>query len=545
MHVAATAGHVDHGKSTLVRALTGTDPDRLAEEHRRGLSIELGHAHLDLPSGARLALVDVPGHQRFLATMLAGVGAVPATLLVVAADEGWSAQTAEHVAAIDALGVSHAVLIVTKADRADPGPVAADSVRRLAGTSLDGCPWVGVSASTGQGLPELRAALDVLVRTLPPPPDPGRVRLFVDRVFTVRGAGTVVTGTLPAGTVRVGDALELDGREVRVRALQCCHEQVTEAHGVARVALNLRGVGHDQIGRGAALLSPDAWHLTTSADVRLTAAGELPRELVLHVGGAAVPVAVRRLEAHTRLTWRTPLPLAPGDRGVLRDPGRHTIAAGVVVVDADPPSLAGRGRAATRAAALPGWGARQVLARAGALPAAALRRRGWSVPPAAVTVGDWVVDPDQWARWSRDLTDGVPALPDPALLAPLTRAAGWPAPTGRALAAQRTPPALAEVWAAGPFEAPTGEMLAAASLDAPSLARLAAAGLALRLPGDVVLSPGADDRALAVLAALAQPFSLGEAKTALGVSRRVAVPLLEHLDRQRRTRRDGDSRWVR
>ncbi|MCW2510057.1 MAG: selB, partial [Modestobacter sp.] len=169
MDVIATAGHVDHGKSTLVKALTGMEPDRWEEERRRGLTIDLGFAWTTLPSGRRLAVVDVPGHERFVGNMLAGVGSVPAALVVVAADDGWSAQTAEHVAVLDALGVRHGLLAVTKADLADPAPVLADAVERLAGTSLGRVPAVAVSARSGAGLPELSAALEQLLAGLPAP----------------------------------------------------------------------------------------------------------------------------------------------------------------------------------------------------------------------------------------------------------------------------------------------------------------------------------------------------------------------------------------
>src|ERR1700742_73597 len=187
MHVIATAGHVDHGKSTLVKALTGMEPDRLEEERRRGLTIELGYAWTTLePHGEELAFVDVPGHHRFLRTMLAGVGPVPAAMLVVAADGGWAAQTAEHVAALDALGVEYGLVAVTRSDLADPSPVCKDVLDRLTGTSLGSgtLEAIAVSGRTGDGLPQLRAALDRLVKRLPPPVTSGRVRLWVDRAFT-------------------------------------------------------------------------------------------------------------------------------------------------------------------------------------------------------------------------------------------------------------------------------------------------------------------------------------------------------------------------
>src|SRR5690349_6898877 len=217
MYVVATAGHVDHGKSTLVRALTGMEPDRWAEERRRGLTIDLGFAWTELAPGLTVAFVDVPGHERFVPNMLAGVGPVPAALFVVAADEGWKPQSAEHLAALHALGVRHGLLVITRADLAEPGAALRQARAELAATSMAGAEAVTVSAVTGEGLDDLRAALDRLVDGLPPA-DPGApVRLWIDRAFTIKGAGTVVTGTLGAGRLRPGDELALGGDTVRVR----------------------------------------------------------------------------------------------------------------------------------------------------------------------------------------------------------------------------------------------------------------------------------------------------------------------------------------
>src|SRR5688500_10090407 len=198
MDVIATAGHVDHGKSTLVRALTGMEPDRWAEERRRGMTIDLGYAWTALPSGAVIAFVDVPGHARFIGNMLAGLGPAPAVLVVVAADEGWRRQSGEHLAAVDALGLRHGLLAVTRSDLADPGPATREALAHLRRSSLGEVEAVSVSGVTGLGVEELRAALDRLVARLPDPQVAGPVRLWVDRAFTVRGSGTVVTGTLGA-----------------------------------------------------------------------------------------------------------------------------------------------------------------------------------------------------------------------------------------------------------------------------------------------------------------------------------------------------------
>ena len=365
MQVVATAGHVDHGKSTLVRALTGMEPDRWAEERRRGMTIDLGFAWTTLPSGAEVAFVDVPGHERFVTTMLAGVGPVPAVLLVVAADEGWMPQSAEHVDALAALGVRHGLLVVTRSDLLEPELAREEALEHLEGTPLAGLASVCVSAATGAGLDDLRAALDDLAAALPVP-DPGAdVRLWVDRAFTIRGAGTVVTGTLPAGRLRVDDELELlsgehGTRRVTVRGLQSLGQPHEKVAGVARVAVNLRGVPREAVVRGDVLLTPGAWRPAAELDVRLVGVrgtapdlDDLPEQLTFHAGSAAVAARVRPLGGDlVRLRLRHPVPLRVGDRAVLRDPGRRRVAAGVTVLDVAPPPLRRRGAAARRAVEL-------------------------------------------------------------------------------------------------------------------------------------------------------------------------------------------------
>ncbi|WP_031093965.1 selenocysteine-specific translation elongation factor, partial [Streptomyces sp. NRRL S-15] len=418
MRVIATAGHVDHGKSTLIHALTGTHPDRLAEERRRGLTIDLGFAWTDLPSGARLAFVDVPGHERFVPTMLAGVGPVPAVLFVVAADGGWMPQSAEHLAAVDALGVRHGLLVVTRCDVADPGPATAQARDRIRASTLGDVEAVAVSARTGAGLGELRAALDRLVARLPDGDAESPVRLWIDRSFTVRGSGLVVTGTLGAGRIRRGDVLVTarSSRPVRVRGLQALGEETGLVRATARVAVNLRGLDKESTGRGDALLTPDSFLPCLRCDVRVhggTPASELPRTAVAHIGSAAVPVRVRPLGADTvRLTLPEPLPLRIGDRAVLRDPGLRRVLAGLTVLDPQPPELRRRGSAARRAAELgeahgtPGEAdelRRRLLVRRGELTA-----MGVAVHTAPVA-GDWLADPAHWTTLRARLAELVAA----------------------------------------------------------------------------------------------------------------------------------------
>jgi selenocysteine-specific elongation factor len=603
MQVVATAGHVDHGKSTLVRALTGMEPDRWAEERRRGMTIDLGFAWTTLPSGAEVAFVDVPGHERFVTTMLAGVGPVPAVLLVVAADEGWMPQSAEHVDALAALGVRHGLLVVTRSDLLEPDLAREEALAHLAGTPLAGIPSVCVSAATGAGMAELRAALDDLAAALPVPDPRADVRLWVDRAFTIRGAGTVVTGTLPAGRLQVDDELELlsgahGPRRITVRGLQSLGQQQERVAGVARVAVNLRGVPREAVVRGDVLLTPGAWRPSAELDVRLTGVrgaapdpGELPEQLTVHAGSAAVTARVRPLGADVvRLQLRHAVPLRIGDRAVLRDPGRRRVAAGVTVLDVAPPPLRRRGAAARRAAELAdvrGPDGAGELRRRGVVRRADLVAMG--VPRADVDAlrapgaGGHLLDPGLALALGERLAAAVAAhdaadpldpglpleaarraleLPDARLVEVVLRY-GAEGPTaalrlrdGRvaALAGAGLPAAvraaLDELRAdlqQRPFDAPEAARLAALGLGSRQLASLVRSGELLRVADGVVLLPGADDRAVEVLATLGPEFTLSAARQALGTSRRVAVPLLELLARTGRTERtaDGCHRLVR
>jgi selenocysteine-specific elongation factor len=584
MHVVATAGHVDHGKSTLVRALTGMEPDRWAEERRRGMTIDLGYAWAALPSGEMLGFVDVPGHQRFIGNMLAGLGPAPAVLVVVAADEGWRRQSGEHLAAVDALGLAHGLLVVTRSDLADPAAAMGEARDQVRGSSLGDVEAVAVSGLTGAGLPELQAALDRLVAGLPPAVVDGPVRLWVDRSFSVRGSGTVVTGTLGAGTLRVGDELELHGRTVRIRGLQSLGQPYERVAAVARVAVNLRGVEREEVERGDALLTPGAWREVAAMDLRLSVdPRELPAELLLHVGSTAVAVRLRPLGPDTaRAVLHRPLPLRAGDRALLRDPGRQTVAAGALVLDADPPGLRRRGAAAERGSALVTAGAVPNLidevARRGAVRRAELQALGVATErgDGVVVHGDWLIAPARWTAWTRGLQAAVDAhartaplegglphaaashavgLPDRRLLAPLAAAAGLESAAGRLSrpgvgvtlgAAEDAIAELEKRLAAEPMAAPEAPDLAALGLGVRELAAAERAGRLLRLREDVVLLPDGPARAMRVLAGLPQPFTLSQARVALGTTRRVAVPLLEHLDSRGWTRRlDGLLREVR
>jgi len=440
MHVIATAGHVDHGKSMLVRALTGMEPDRWEAEQRRGMTIDLGFAWMTLPAGEPVAFVDVPGHERFVTNMLAGAGPAPAVMFVVAADEGWKPQSAEHLAALDALGVRNGILVVTRADLADPGPARRQAAHKLAGTSLgqDGGPEaVAVSALTGQGVPELTAALGRLVARLPPPDPRQAVRLWLDRVFAIKGSGTVVTGTLQEGTVRTGDELVLTpaSRPVRIRGLQSLGRPVTQASGVARVALNLRGISTRELGRGMALITAGRWTMTSVIDVRLTppsgqldGALRLPPELTLHIGAARAVARIRMLGSRiARLSLDHPLPLHVGDRVLLRDPGAAADHAdgrpifGATVLDVAPPRLRGSGAAAAADRELASWpdppAAPDLLRRHRLLRASGASAMGLRDLPPPVN-GEWLADPAHWRRLRQRLVAAVAAHAQRDPLAP-------------------------------------------------------------------------------------------------------------------------------
>ncbi|MEO3824541.1 SelB C-terminal domain-containing protein [Actinomadura sp. B10D3] len=584
MQVVSTAGHGGHGKSALVRALTGTEPG------------EPG-AWTELPSGRRVAFVDVPGDERSVPAMLAGSAPAPAVLLAVAADEGWMPQTAEHLEALGALGIRSGVLAVTKADAADP-KLALRLVRdKLAGTALRGMEAVPVSTVTGAGIEELTAALDRLAGRLPVPDADAPVRLWADRAFTA-GRQTVVTGTLAAGTISVGDELLLmpAGERVRVRTIGCAGEPRASVGGVSRVVLTLRDAG--RVEAGMALVTPGAWTHTTCVDVRTRfgeASGRLARRMTLHLGAAAIPVGLRPLGPDTaRLTLNTRVALHLGDTGVLRDPERRSIA-GVSVLDVRPPTLVRRGAGAARARELASWPDRPdgtiVLRRHGVLRRSELSLMGCAPPDDAVALnGEWVADPAHWESLFERLAEeasrhaaasprapGIPletvrlrlGLPARQLVTALVRPplrldagrvygpvpppAPDPAPEPPPTAIAATPP---PPWAAGverlradlagsPFDPPPPARLGELGLTGEVLAAAERAGAVVRIEdedGDIVLLPGADREALRVLTGLPQPFTPAQAGEALATSRRVAVALLRHLDRlglteRRRTER--------
>ena len=350
MFVIGTAGHVDHGKSTLIEALTGIDPDRLREEKSRGMTIELGFAWVTLPGGREVSIVDVPGHERFIKTMLMGAGGVDLALLIVAADEGVMPQTREHLAILDLLGIERGIVALTKSDLVDTDwieLVTLDVEETLAGTSLEGSPVLPVSAITGDGLPDLLKAIDSALDEMPDKRDLGRPRLPVDRSFTISGFGTVVTGTLVDGTLRVGQEVELlpEGVKCRIRGLQTHQTAEEVAYPGTRVAVNLSGVSHDEVSRGDVVTTPDWLSAGDAIDVSLRLIPEAPRSIkhnatvTFHVGAAETPARIRLLAVDemapgdtswAQIKLQDPMPVVKDDLFVIRD-SNYTLGGGVVI----------------------------------------------------------------------------------------------------------------------------------------------------------------------------------------------------------------------
>jgi len=431
LHVVATAGHVDHGKSSLIVRLTGIDPDRWEEEKRRGLTIDLGFAWCSLPSGREIGFVDVPGHERFVRNMLAGIGPVRLVLFVVAADEGWKPQSEEHLAIVDVLGARAGVVALTKADLVDADTIVLrteEVLDRLKGTALEGARVVVCSSTTGLGVDELRASLDEMIAAAPEPEDRGRPRIHIDRSFTIRGAGTVVTGTLTGGTLSIGDEVRLypSGPTARIRSLQTHKRPVRVARPVSRVAANLAGTPKQEVERGDVLARSGEWRPTSVIEGKLIPVRSLQHFLTargaykLYIGTAERDARLRLYgatelqpgrEAFVRITLSRPVVAEPGDRFVLREAGRRETVAGGVVLDPDPPARPGAdptGRLGRRDGAPRERLTVLVVAERGAVRASELPMLT-GLPPAevdgAVRVGSWWVAEDRFLAldgWVRD-----------------------------------------------------------------------------------------------------------------------------------------------
>ncbi|MFB3051724.1 MAG: selenocysteine-specific translation elongation factor, partial [Acidimicrobiia bacterium] len=346
MPLIGTAGHVDHGKSTLIQRLTGRDPDRWEEEKRRGLTIDLGFGWTTLPNGTDVSFVDVPGHERYLKNMLAGIEAIDIALFVVAADEGWMPQSEEHLAVLDLLEVNTGMVALTKSDLVDSDLLELATIEvteRLEGTSLEGAEVVPVSGTTGDGIDLLISHLQGLTASVTPS-DIGRPRLWVDRSFTASGAGTIVTGTLLDGPVHTDEGVTIypGGGLARVRGIQSHESQVDHIEPGRRVALNLSGIDRDEVGRGDMIGLPDQWTTSTRFAASIGTAryvDEFERRgaYQLHIGSSVHPVEIVGLEDGVAVfTTPGPIPLTIGDRFVVRDTGRKLVVAGGRVLDPEP-----------------------------------------------------------------------------------------------------------------------------------------------------------------------------------------------------------------
>jgi selenocysteine-specific elongation factor len=609
LRVVATAGHVDHGKSSLIARLTGMDPDRWDEEKRRGLTIDLGYAWCDLPSGREVGFVDVPGHERFIANMLAGVGPVRLVLFVVAADEGWRQQSEEHLAILDVLGVAGGVVALTKRDLVDEDAldlVEEEIHERIDGTALSDARVVRVSAETGDGLDELRVALDDLLRKAPTPADE-RARLFVDRVFTIAGAGTVVTGTLGGDRLLVGQEVELypRGKKARIRSLQTHKRDEGRADPVTRVAANLAGTGRTELARGDVVGAPGVWRPTTLFEGVLRPVRGLPHPITsrgafkVHAGAAETDARLRlyggtRLEpgqeAFVRITTARPLVLDVFDRFVLRESGRRETLGGGSVLDPSPPRGAGPGPQERQARRAPGARANLPKLHAderGAVRASdAVRLTGSTsgVPEA----GEWLLRDGLLESAGTELIDHVEAFHEAhpleegeplasarrALAASLRPVTGPPDPrlveavlerltadglitrtsTSIALpshrpAARENDPAVQRVLSAiasEPAQPPTIKDLVAQGIGRDAIDAAGRAGLVVRVGPDLVFTPALIERAEAIVAAAGSSgITVSALRQALGTSRKYALPLLEWFDQRGVTRREGDLRYPR
>ena len=605
--VVGTAGHIDHGKSTLVTALTGIDPDRLAEEKRRGMTIDLGFAHMLLPSGREIGMVDVPGHARFMRNMLAGTHGLDAVLLVVAADEGVMPQTREHLEIVDLLDVRRGIVVLSKADLVDEAwleLVTAEVRETLEATALAGAAVLPVSAVTGQGLGELIAALDGLLDGAEPRVDLGRPRLPIDRVFTMSGFGTVVTGTLVDGTLSVGDELEVvpQGRLVRVRGLQRHNRSVETASPGSRVAANITGVEKSELGRGDVLSPPQTLQSTRRIDARVRVLASAPRslrhgaELLLHTGTTEVGCRVIVLAGdaiepgqgtYVQLYLERAIAARNHDGFILRVPSPPMTLAGGRFVDVAP-------RKHSRQDAAVG----ESLDRraAGDVLQEELRKypRGVTVPALlkattaqqtdveglrARRIGEWLFADEAWNAIAERAMSEVKAyhaahplrsgmareelrsrlrLPPnsfPSVLASLVKEGrlhekdgAIAAPEHRvAIAASDGPAArLLEVLGEHPFAPPSlPDAMERTGAGLEVVRALAQRGDLVRVSEDIAFTQDAYAKVVAVvkeLIATTGSVTVAQLRDRMGASRRPVLAVLEHLDAEKLTRRVGDQR---
>ena len=561
MRVVATAGHVDHGKSSLVELLTGVNPDRLEEERNRGLTIDLGFAHTTLPSGEGISFIDVPGHVKFIGNMLAGVGGVDACLFVVAATEGWKPQSEEHLRILELVGLGHGLIALTKVDLVDDEWRLLQEMElrdRLAGSFLADAPIVAVSAVTGAGVDDLRAALDVLVNETPAALDRGRPRLWIDRVFAAKGSGTVVTGTLTGGELRTDQQVHAGGRPVRIRGMQTHGRSEPAIRPGNRVALNLAGIDHTDLERGDAVTIADQWRPTQRFDASLHVLPALQHQVtrrgayLAYIGSGSFPVKLRVLGRDAiapggaglvRVHLAEPLPLIPGDRFVLRESGRDETVGGGEVLDVAPVLPASKAR--------PDRAVERVIAERGWVDVDDLEAlTGERHEP---TLGHALVSPEWLAAARHDVTERIGAAGDMGLdLAELDERrraivhtlegvaveAGW-ARRAEARDPLQDHPYVAALLTGGVTPPdPTG-------VDRAQLRELVRRGMIVEREG-IYFHPATIAAVAGAAARLLQEhpdgFTVAQLREDLGASRKYALPLVNELDARGITRRRGDLR---
>ena len=557
-----TAGHIDHGKTWLVRALTGKDTDRLPEERERGISIALGYAPLELPDGTQLSLVDVPGHERFVRTMVAGATGIDLFLLVIDAGEGARPQTHEHLAILRLLGIERGVVAVTKADAVDAETL--ELALAEAGELVPDAEVVAVSAKTGSGLDDLRQALARAAAEVPSRPSEAQARLYVDRAFTIAGAGTVVTGTLRSGSIAPGDELRVEpsGLRTRARSVQVHDVPVERAEAGQRVAVNLPGISRSQLRRGDVLVEPGAYPVSWRLDVALEELEPVPAAVTVHIGTSDVPARVVREGRFAQLRLREPVVAARGDRVVLRT---ETTVGGGVVLDPSPPRRFDPARLEVLESGDPESIVRAIVHAP--VTGEELQARGLLAPAelarglaAVESAGDWFFAPD-WLEEQRAAVRG--RLAERASTSPLDPGI----PLGELLPHEPWAPAVLQLLhverrdgkAYAPGAAPKlGDQAAAAAeleakLAAEDLVRVDDRNLAgfledrgaLKRVGDgYAVSAALYERGLEALQALA-PITLAGFRDAVGISRRTAQLLLERYDADGLTLRVGDERRLR
>ena len=564
MRIIATAGHVDHGKSSLVQALTGTDPDRWAEEKRRGLTIDLGFAFTQIGE-QQIGFIDVPGHVRFLRNMLAGIGGIDACMFIVAANEGWKPQTEEHLRILDALGITHGIIALTKTDLVDDDSQAIASVKQhVRSTFLEHAPIISVSVLDANTLDVLRSALTSLVASLPPVVNTNRPRIWVDRSFAAKGSGTVITGTLTGSSLSIGDELVVQPTNivVKVRGIQSNGTSVDTLQAGNRCALNISGIDHVDINRGDVLVRDTQWLGTTKFDAALNVLASIEHSVsrrgsyMMYIGSREVPVVLHTIgqsnlgsgeTGFIRVTLPNTLPLAPGDRFILRESGRDETIGGGEVLDIMPKlrtSKATPNKNIQRVVSERGWVQLQQLHL--------LAGRNVDISEVEQVLDGWVTTTDNLGSMQQEVSALVSAANDIGVdVATLTTHQRLVLPTltdvtvreGRARSTSANDiashPMVRQFADAGCMPPDS------VSFDKAIIRQLVQRGVLIHCD-DLYFHSSAIDKAITSVRHLVnthpQGFTVAQFREHLGVSRKYAIPIINQLDATGFTRRREDLR---